>query len=132
MSIPGGFQHRDFFDKFVGSETVTFADGANAASAVSFDVALTNVAVEASENGTYTLPSGSFPGQIKRFVATSIGASGDVTISGAIGAYHDGDATGDPVSVTYAAKDLTFDADDEYADIMWTGARWVILASTAA
>lgn len=133
MSFPGGFHQADYFSKFAGDETVTFADGANAAASVSFDVALTNIVVGNSDNGTYALPSGSFPGQTKRFVATSIGTgSADVQITGAVGPFYDGDATGDPVAVTYAATTLTFNANAEYADLVWTGGRWVILASTAA
>ncbi len=118
MAAPGGFNNLTFYRVMEGSETVTLADGSNESSAVSLDVALTNVAVAAAEDATMTLPVGKFPLQIKRFIATSIGASGTITISGGY-------------SAAGVATNMLFNANGEESAVMFDGSKWVILRSTA-
>lgn len=122
MSVPGGFGNRDFFDGYGQSEDVSIATGANANTLVNWGLEVSNLTIAASASATMALPTaptGIWPGQVKRIVAETVGSSGVLTVSGAFLA---GEAS---------ATDMVFDAANEYAELVWTGTRFVVLAYTA-
>jgi hypothetical protein len=84
--------------------------------------------LSATAGAQYNLPDGEFPGQLKHLVADVSGSGTAVASTAALAKLCILGAVGEDTDTITA---LTFDADNEYAVLQWTGAKWNVLYATA-